>query len=357
MPQKVRIGIVGAGNFTVSRILPGFQKVPDCEVTFVANRRRETADKVAGQFGIPRAGNDWRELIASSDVDAVLIGTPPYLHKEVALAAIGAGKHVLCETRIAMTPEEAIEMHEKAEAAKPRGVRTMLIPPAPFFRGRRFVRHLVESGFIGKLRHVQGFNMNTSFADPTTPLTVGRNDLAMYGPYNAAQIGLSYDCMVPWTGHAKRVLAQRATFTPERPVAADGPMAKVPYPDEVTAIAETESGAVAMNLLNWAAYFGESRIELYAEKGTIVYRQRGDVILAGRAGEEQLQPIEIPPEHDSPWLVEDEFVRLIRGEIAEPSFTFWDGVKNMQYLEAAYRSATEGGWADVGPLRVSPRLG
>jgi predicted dehydrogenase len=347
MPDKVRIGIVGAGNFTVSRILPGFQKVPDCEVTMVVNRRRQTAERVADQFGIDEVGDDWRQLVASDQVDAVLLGTPPYLHKEVTLAAIDAGKHLLCETRIAMTPEEALEMHEKAEAAKPRGVRTMLVPPAPFFRGRRFVSYLVKTGVVGQLRHVQGFNMSTSFADPTTPLTVGRNDLSMYGPYNAAQIGLSYDSMVPWTGHATRVLAQRATFTTERPETPDGPLAKVPYPDEVTVIGEMESGAIAMNLLNWAAWFGESRIELYGEVGTIVYKQRGDVIQIGRAGEDQLQTVEIPPEHDSPWLVEDEFVKLIRGEIDEPSFSFWDGVKNMRYLEAAYRSATEGRWVDV----------
>src|SRR3990172_9407892 len=99
MLEKVRIGIVGAGNFTVSRILPGFQQAAGCEVTAVANRRRETAEKVAAQFGIPQVLDDWRALVESADIDAVFIGTPPSLHKEVTLAALDAGKHVLCETR------------------------------------------------------------------------------------------------------------------------------------------------------------------------------------------------------------------------------------------------------------------
>jgi predicted dehydrogenase len=78
----------------------------------------------------------------------------------------------------------------------------------------------------------------------------------------------------------------------------------------------------------------------------VVYKQRGDVILAGRAAGEGLEQIPIPPEHDSPWAVEEEFIRLVRGEIDEP-FSFWDGVKNMEYLEAAYYSALEGRRVDL----------
>jgi predicted dehydrogenase len=55
-----------------------------------------------------------------------------------------------------------------------------------------------------------------------------------------------------------------------------------------------------------------------------------------------LVPLAIPPEFDNPWRVEEEFVQLVRGEIDEPSFTFDDGVVNMEYLEAAYYAATEG---------------
>jgi predicted dehydrogenase len=355
MADKVRIGIIGAGNYTVSRMLPGLQKVADCDVTVVANRRRETADKVAAQFGIPTVADDWRQVLASADVDAVLIGTPPNVHREITLAALEAGKHVLCQTRIATTAAEARAMLEASEKAKARGVRTMLVPPGPFYRGRAFIAHLVKSGFVGQLRHVQGFNMNANMADSTTPLSQGRNSLELYGPYNAGQIGLSYDVMVPWTGYARRLVAQRATFTPERPATPGGPMAKTPYPDEVTVIAETESGAIAMNLLNWAARFAESRIEVYGSEATVVYKQRGDEILAARTGDEALKPLPIPPEHESPWLVEEEFVRLVRGEIDEPSFTFDDGVKNMEYLEAAYQSAVEGRWIEVGsatPVRA-----
>jgi predicted dehydrogenase len=342
MQNRLRIGIVGAGAFSVGRMLPNLVKLPEAEVVAIANRSQESGELVAEKFGIPRVATDWREIIGSPEVDAVFIGTPPYLHKEVTMAALASGKHVLCQTRIATSSAEAGAMLAASDAARGRGVRTMLVPPAPFYRGSRFVAHLVESGFLGELRQVLSFNMNASFGDPKTPLSAGRNDMALYGRFNAMQLGLSYDVMYRWTGRATSVVAHRGSFVAQRPLTAGGPLADNPYPDEVTVIADTVSGAVAMNLVNYSAYFADSRVELYGSEGTLVYRQRGDSIVAARAGAEELKPLPIPAEHDNPWRVEEEFVRLVRGDIVEPSFSFADGVANMEYLEAAYYAATEG---------------
>jgi predicted dehydrogenase len=233
-------------------------------------------------------------------------------------------------------------MRAAADAARARGVRAMLVPPAPWYRGARFVQHLVDSGFLGALRQVIGFNMNASFADPSTPLTAGRNDLALYGRFNAMQLGLSYDVMRRWTGDAVSLVAQRSSFVPRRPLTAGGPLADNPYPDAVTVVAETTGGATMVNMLNYSVHFADSRIELFGESGTLVYRQRGDAIVGARIGDVELVPLPIPPEYDNPWRVEAEFVELVRGELDEPSFTFTDGVVNMEYLEAAYYAGTEG---------------
>jgi predicted dehydrogenase len=173
-------------------------------------------------------------------------------------------------------------------------------------------------------------------------LSVGRNDLALYGRFNAAQLGLSYDVMRQWTGDATSVVAHRSSFVTQRPATPGGPLVDNPYPDAVTAVAETSSGAEMINVLNYSVYFGDSRIELYGDQGTVVYRQRGDSIVGGHVGDDALQPMPIPAEYDNPWRVEEEFVRLVRGEIAEPSFTFADGIANMEYLEAAYYAGVEG---------------
>jgi predicted dehydrogenase len=342
MDTSVRIGIVGAGAFTVGRMLPNLVNIPGVEVTAVANRSPESGEAVAEQFGIRRVTTDWHAIVDATDVDAVFVGTPPYLHREVVLAALAAGKHVLCQTRIATSLAEARTMRSAADDARARGVRSMLVPPAPWYRGARFVQHLVDSGFVGKLRQVMGFNMNASFADPSTPLSGGRNDLDLYGPFNAMQLGLSYDVMRRWTGNATSVVAQRASFVPRRPLTPDGPLADNPYPDAVTVVAETTGGAVALNAVNYSVHFGDSRVELFGENGTVIYRQRGDSIVGAKAGDAELKPMQIPAEHENPWRVEDEFVKLVHGQIDEPSFTFADGVVNMEYLEAAYYAATEG---------------
>ena len=342
MDSRVRIGIVGAGAFTLNRMLPNIVRLPHAEVTVVSNRSRESGEAVAERFGIPRVTTDWRSVVDGSDVDAVFVGTPPYVHLEIVTAALAAGKHVLCQTRIATSADEARRMLAAADAARARGITSMLVPPAPWYRGARFIQHLVDSGFVGKLRQVIGFNMNASFADPSVPLTSGRNDLNLYGRFNAMQLGLSYDVMRRWTGDATSLVAQRDSFVPRRPLTPGGPLADNPYPDAVTVVAETSGGATMINILNYSVHFGDSRVELFGENGTVVYRRRGDAIVGARATDAELAPLAIPPEYDNPWQVEEEFVQLVRGQVNTPSFTFGDGVVNMEYLEAAYYAGTEG---------------
>jgi predicted dehydrogenase len=342
MATPLRLAVIGAGAFSQNRMLPNFAKIAGVDVLAVANRSRQSGEVAAERFGIARVETDWRAITDARDIDAVFVGTPPSAHREIVLAALDAGKHVLCQTRIATSAKEARDMSSAAAAARKRGVRSMLVPPAPWYRGSRFVEHLIQSGFIGKLRQVIGFNSNASFADPSTPLSGGRNDIAMYGKFNAMQLGLSYDVMRRWTGNATSLVAQRTSFVPKRPLTPGGPIVDNPYPDAVTVVAETTSGASAINMLNYSVYFGDSRIELFGESGTVIYRLRGDSLVGAKGGDADLTPLAIPPGLDNPWRVEEEFVQLVRGEIDEPSFTFDDGVVNMEYLEAAYYAATEG---------------
>src|SRR5881397_1872528 len=102
----IRVGFVGAGNNTRRRHIPGFQKQPGVELVAVANRTKESGERVAREFGLARVYEDWRDLVRARDVDAVCIGTWPYMHCEITVAALEAGKHVLCEARMAMDAAE-----------------------------------------------------------------------------------------------------------------------------------------------------------------------------------------------------------------------------------------------------------
>src|SRR3954453_6689081 len=106
----LRIGLVGAGANTRSRHIPGPRAVPDVALAAVCNRRPESTAAVAREFGIPRTFERWQDLVASDDIDAVVIGTWPYLHCPIPLAALDAGKHVLTEARLALNAEEAHRM-------------------------------------------------------------------------------------------------------------------------------------------------------------------------------------------------------------------------------------------------------
>src|SRR5206468_5020049 len=105
--REIRIGIVGAGNITRTRHIPGFRAIPGVKIVGVCNQRRESSARVAREFGIPKIYGSWENAVDDDDVDAILIGAWPYLHCPVTLAALDAGKHVLTEARMAMNSREA----------------------------------------------------------------------------------------------------------------------------------------------------------------------------------------------------------------------------------------------------------
>ena len=112
--QTIRVGIVGAGANTRLRHIPGLRAIENVEIISVANRSRESGERVAKEFGIPNVYDHWLELVEADDTDAICIGTWPYLHCPVTLAALENEKHVLCEARMAMNAAEAHAMLEEA---------------------------------------------------------------------------------------------------------------------------------------------------------------------------------------------------------------------------------------------------
>src|SRR5437773_9574636 len=125
----IRVGFVGAGNNTRRRHIPGFQKQPGVELVGVANRTKESRESVSREFGLARVYEDWRDLVRARDVDAVCIGTWPYMHCEITVAALEAGKHVLCEARMAMGAAEGRPLLAAARPAA--NLVAQLVPAAP----------------------------------------------------------------------------------------------------------------------------------------------------------------------------------------------------------------------------------
>jgi predicted dehydrogenase len=100
--DKIRVGFIGAGQNSRKMHIPKLQALPGVELIEVANRTLASTEKVASEFNIQRVRSSWQEIVASGDVDAIVIGTWPYLHCKASCAALNSGKHVPCEAQEAL---------------------------------------------------------------------------------------------------------------------------------------------------------------------------------------------------------------------------------------------------------------
>ena len=133
--EVIRVGVVGAGNSAVETHIPRFQSIDGVEVVSVSNRTPESSQRAAERCGIPKVYDNWPDLVAADDINAVFIGTWPYLHKPVTIAALEAGKHVLSQSRMAMNAEEAHEMMDVSRRHP--NLVTCLVPTSRLGNGRR----------------------------------------------------------------------------------------------------------------------------------------------------------------------------------------------------------------------------
>jgi predicted dehydrogenase len=160
----VRFGIVGFGLHAVKRLIPGFSLSKNCSVTALSRRDINQARRSAAQFKIPLAFDSVEELCRSSQVDAVLVTTPNSCHLTDVLAAVDAGKPVLCEKPLAMNADECRQM---VEAARRKNVLLGVAHVFRFEESTRAIRRLVGDGKIG--RPVFARSEFSFFADPSHP--------------------------------------------------------------------------------------------------------------------------------------------------------------------------------------------
>src|SRR2546421_9536774 len=211
--RPIRVGFVGAGRNTQSRHIPGLGKQPGVELVAVANRSRESGERVAKEFGIRRVEGDWHDVVRAPDVDAVCIGTWPYTHCEMTVAALAAGKHVLCEARMAMNATEGRRMLEASR--KHPDLVTQLVPGPPTLELDTTIARLVREGYVGDVQTVEiHATQQARFADVGEGLH-WRQDIRLSGN-NVLNMGIWYETMVRWVGPVKTVMAMSRIAVPRR---------------------------------------------------------------------------------------------------------------------------------------------
>ncbi len=376
-------GFMGAAHSQGWRVAPRFFDLPAAvEMAVVVGRSEESTRAAAEKWGWAEAATDWREVIARDDIDIVDIVTPGDSHAEIAIAALAAGKHVMCEKPLANTVAEAEAMTAAAERAAAQGVRSMVGFTYRRVPAATFARDLVAAGRIGEVRQVRAEYLQDWLSDADAPLT-WRLQKERAGSGALGDIGAhAIDLTEFITGeHVTRISGVLETLVAERPLLGEG--------IGLSGTASTERGAVTVD--DVALFTG--RLEKGALASFEASRFRTGrknalrIEISGSAGAlsfdlERMNELEfydatapetelgfrriLVTEHDHPYLsawwptghmlgyehgfshqVVDFVAAIADGSQPHPSFA--EGLHVQRVLDAVEQSAAHGSaWLDVG---------
>ncbi|WP_115917545.1 Gfo/Idh/MocA family protein [Microbacterium sp. 1154] len=234
-------GFMGAAHSQGWRVAPRFFDLPLApEMSVLVGRDVGRTQAAANTWDWHESATDWREVIHRSDIDVVDIVTPGDSHAEIAIAALAAGKHVLCEKPLANTVDEARSMAEAAAAASASGIRSMVGFTYRRLPATTFARDLVAAGRLGDIRQVRAEYLQDWLSDAEAPLT-WRLQKDRAGSGALGDIGAhAVDLTEFMTGQrVTRVTGVLETIVSERPVLASS--------SGLSGSAGTERGAVTVD--------------------------------------------------------------------------------------------------------------
>ena len=158
----IGVAVLGTG-FGEAVHIPALKHLDGVDLVSVVSRRADRAKAVADRHGIPHATSDWRDAIADPEVHAVVIATPPHLHHQMAITALEAGKHVLCEKPMARNVAESRDMVKLAATAN---VVAMINHEFRYMPIRARIKELIDEGYVGTPQSVSMNVFRSTLADP-----------------------------------------------------------------------------------------------------------------------------------------------------------------------------------------------
>lgn len=367
---KLRIGLIGTGFMGKAHVF-GFasaQKVFDLpmqlELHTVTDVTEAAAARAASDFGFAHATAEWRRVVEDPEIDVVDITAPNALHKEMALAAIAAGKHVYCEKPLAPL---ALDAREMAEAAEAKGVKTQVGFNYLCNPMLKLAKEMIEAGELGEIRGYRGLHAEDYMADAAGAFTF-RHDPAGGGAL--ADIG-SHALATAETllGPITEVMGDCVTMIGERPDGKGG-LRHVEVDDVGRAFVRFANGAQGSIEGNWIATGRKMQhdFEVYGTKGALAFTQERFNELhfystADAPGRRGFRRIEASPEHppygrfcvapghqlgfnDLKAIEVAGYVAAIAGEAPEP-FNFRAGLRIQTLVETIQKSSAERAWRRV----------
>ena len=375
-------GFMGAAHSQAWRVAPHFFDLPRRpEMAVLVGRDADRAGAAAARLGWTQVATDWREVVTREDIDLVDIVAPGNAHAEVAIAALAAGKHVLCEKPLANSVADAQRMADAARAAAGSGALAMVGFSYRRVPALALARQLIADGLVGRVRQVRAQYLQDWLSDEQAPMT-WRLDREAAGSGALGDIGAhAVDAAQYLTGQqVQGVSALLHTFVTERPLlgesrglsgAAGAGRGRVTVDDAALFTARLGEGIIASFEATRFATGRKNalRVEVSGSAGAVAFDLEDMNVLdvydardpAGRQGFRRIQVTE--PEH--PWMgawwpaghaigYEHTFTHQVAdlvGDIAagrQPRPSFDDGLQVQRVLDAVERSAGErGAWAPV----------
>lgn len=343
--EKIRVGVIGAGTNTKLKHIPGFQAIDGVSVDVVCNRTKESSQKAADALGIPRIAGDWRAVVADESIDAICIGTWPYLHAEISIAALKAGKHVLTEARMAMN---AVEGQLMVDASSDRPELVAQVVPSPFtLKWDATISAILESGELGELREIRSIKTLPMNVDSNAPLSWRQN--IEYSGNNAMMLGIYYEPVQRWIQRQpSRVWAHGRIFSANRFNPETGMDQPVRIPESLSYTALYDDGLQLSGLMT-GMELGSGRDEyaICGSKGTLRLDLQTGTLYRTFIGEAETI-LEPKPETVGSWNVEGDFIESIRSGSPVALTSFDDGLAYMKFTDAVKNSFDAGGaWQSI----------
>ena len=349
--------------------MPALSRHPNAAVHAVVGRNLDHTREFAEQWNVPNAYANLEDLLSDETVDAVIIASPNKQHYPLAMAAIARGLHVLCEKPLAMNYTEAIHM---AEAAEKMGVKTMVAFTYRFMPTSRYLKELIEQGYIGKPYHL---NMRYYAGYARDGKYMWRFDLEESGSGVVGDLGTHWLYLADWFYGEIKAVSAMLGYHVGRELRPDGQPYE-PADESAVMMLEFDNGARGVIHVSSLAYeetpFGQiHQMEFHGSGGTLHSFTDWDKIQnvsGARDGEGAVHDL---PISDHIWgsarrenvqqtykdiFREQDFMArgfvsaIVNDTLAEP--TFRDGARIQRYLEAALLSAQEGRRVEVNEIQA-----
>jgi predicted dehydrogenase len=274
--KELRVAVIGAGRWSERAHIPGWQRDPRVEVSAVVDIDAEAAGRVAKEFGIAQVATDYREVLDDPAIDVIDVATGNEAHFQVSWDALEAGKHVLCEKPV---HRDARQTRRAADLAAARGLKTKLGFTFRYAPAIRYAKDLIDQGFVGEPYVFNGYEQNSQWIDPATPLRQ-----AEAADPDGAEITVSsiegygapiIDIMHWWVGRPlTNVIGTMRNFVPVRMVRASGKMQRMNIDDADMWLCEFDTDVMASIQSSYVTVGNYPGIEarIYGSEGALIVR-------------------------------------------------------------------------------------